>query len=214
MKNTKNLFFAKLGIIFGAMVLILIPTAASAELTTTMRTGSRSSDVRELQTFLASDRAIYPQGLVTGYFGFLTKAAVSNFQSRNSLSKDGIVGPMTRAVINQQMGGVVNNNNGNAPTISNVYINPSRNSAVVNWATNTPAQGKVYYSSSPLSTYEYENSVDVSGQVAMTDLNQRNSQNVSLNNLQANTIYYYLIYVTGQNGNVSVTWPATFTTSN
>ncbi len=213
MKNTQNSIFAKLGIVLGAMALILIPTIASAEITTTLKTGSRSSDVTELQTFLATDSTIYPQGLVTGYFGFLTKAAVSNFQSRNGLSKDGIVGPMTRAVINQQLGGNIGNN-GNAPTISGVYVSSSRNNANVIWNTNTPAQGKVFYSSSPLTTYEYENSVDVSGQVAMTDLNARTSQNVSLSSLQAGTTYYYLVYTTGQNGNVSVTWPATFMTAN
>jgi phosphodiesterase/alkaline phosphatase D-like protein len=56
--------------------------------------------------------------------------------------------------------------------------------------------------------------VNVSGSTAMTDTNFRNAQSVSLQNLQANTTYYYLIYTTDQTGNVSVTWPATFQTTN
>lgn len=203
MKKTQNSVFAKLGIILGAMAFIVIPTVASAELTTTMRTGSRSSDVRELQTLLgiSSD----------GIFGSMTRSAVIRYQTNNGLGADGIVGPMTRAALN---GSGQQTNNGNAPIISGTYVSSSRNTASVIWNTNTPAQGKVYYSSSPLSTYEYENSVDVSGQVAMTDSSARTSQNVSLTNLQAGTTYYYLVYTTGQNGNVSVTWPATFMTSN
>lgn len=201
MKHT-NYFLVKAGLIVGALALIIAPTVASATITSTLKVGSRGSQVSELQSFLGigSD----------GIFGSKTKAAVITFQSQKGLGADGIVGPMTRAAINA--GGSVSNN-GNAPTISSVYVNPSRNSASVVWGTNVPAQGIVYYSTSPLSTYERENSVDVSGMTAMTDVSARTSQNVSLTNLQAGTTYYYLIYTTGQNGDVSVTWPSTFQTS-
>ena len=205
MKKIQNRFLVKAGMLLGAVALVLAPTMASAEITSTLRVGSRGSQVSELQSFLGvgSD----------GMFGPQTKAAVIRFQSQNGLSADGIVGPMSRAAINAQIGGGVSNN-GMAPTIANVYVNPSRNSAVVNWGTNIPAQGLVYYSTVPLTTYEYENSVTVSGQTAMIDSSARSSQAVSLSGLQAGTTYYYLIYTTAQNGNVSVTWPATFTTSN
>ncbi len=213
MKNKTNHFSVKTGLLLGAMALSAIPAIASAELITTMKVGSRSADVTELQTFLAQDTTLYPQGLVTGYYGFLTKAAVSNFQARFGLGRDGIVGPLTRAVINQQLLGGMGNN-GTAPVISPVSVNPSKNNASISWTTNTPSQGLVYYSTTPLSTYEYENSVTVSGMTAMTDNNQRTTQSVGLPNLQGNTLYHYLVYVTGQNGQVSVTWPATFMTTN
>lgn len=204
----KNLFIKKGWLFVVALTLIVsIPMVTSAALTTTLRLGSRGAEVTELQTFLAQDSTIYPQGLVTGYFGSLTRAAVIRFQSRNGLGADGIVGPITRAAINARLGG-------GAPMISSVSINASRNSAVINWNTNELAQGKVYYSAAPLTTYEYENAVDVSGTVAMTDMTSRMNQSVSLTNLQPNTQYYYLIYVTDQSGLISVTWPATFMTTN
>ena len=70
-----------------------------------------SSQVRCLQQFLTAQGAdIYPQGLVTGYFGNLTRLAVTRFQEKHrneiltpvGLSKGtGFVGMLTRAKINQ-----------------------------------------------------------------------------------------------------------------
>ncbi len=211
MKNSNHFIF-KTGVCLTLLTLIMLPSLASAEITSSLRVGSRNTDVTELQTFLASDTTLYPQGLITGYFGSMTKAAVIRFQGRNGLTADGIVGPRTRAMINAQLGGV--SDTAAARIISNISVVPSRTSAVVNWSTNGAAQGMVYYSPTPLTTYEYENAVTVSGLTAMTDTTARPTQSVSITNLQPNTTYHYLIYVTGQNGMVSVTWPATFTTSN
>ena len=70
-------------------------------------------DVRCLQEFLKSQGAeIYPEGLVTGNFLSLTKAAVIRFQEKYAteilvplgLEKGtGYFGPMTRAVANQKL---------------------------------------------------------------------------------------------------------------
>ncbi len=176
--------------------------------------GMSGTDVSALQTFLASDKTLYPQGLVTSYYGFLTKAAVSNFQNRNGIAAVGRVGPVTLPVLNLQMAGGTSLNGAYAPIITSVTVNTSANNAAVSWYTNESAQGIVYYSTNPLTTYENNNSVTVSGQTAMANTNFNNSQNVTLSNLQANTTYYYLIYTTDQAGNVSVTWPTTFRTTN
>ncbi len=76
---------------------------------------SNNSDVKCLQEFLKNQGAdIYPEGLVTGNFGSLTKSAVIKFQEKYAadilkpvgLSKGtGYVGSQTRAKINQVLSG-------------------------------------------------------------------------------------------------------------
>ena len=68
--------------------------------------GDKGEDVTQLQTFLKAQGAdIYPEGLITGYFGNLTKLAVQRFQEKYDIAKSGdpgygYVGPKTRAKIN------------------------------------------------------------------------------------------------------------------
>ncbi len=207
----------KIGLMAVSALIIATPFIASADaLNRQLEVGMSGSDVSTLQTFLAGDVTLYPQGLVTGYFGFLTKAAVSNFQSRNGLPAVGRVGPMTLPVLNLQIAGGHTSTGAdvNSAIITNVSISTGRTAATVGWTTSENAKGIVYYSTSPLSTYENLNSVNIGGTVAMTDTNLHTSQNVSLQGLTANTIYYYMVSTTDQAGNVSVTWPSTFQTSN
>ena len=51
--------------------------------------GSRNNNVRGLQEFLAKDTSLYPEGLITGYFGLLTKKAVQRFQCKYGIICDG-----------------------------------------------------------------------------------------------------------------------------
>ncbi len=60
------------------------------------------TEVRCLQSFLKSRGVeIYPEGLVTGVFGSLTRAAVRRFQAQYQIPTTGYVGPLTRAKINE-----------------------------------------------------------------------------------------------------------------
>ena len=205
----------KIGLIAVSSAFIVLPFLAQADtLNRQLQTGMSGSDVSALQTFLASDATLYPQGLITGYFGFLTKSAVSNFQSRNGIPSVGRVGPATLPVLNLQMANGTSGSDVSAAVITSVNISASRNSTNVSWYTSEPAKGVVYYSTSPLVTNEHDNSVDISGNTSMTDTNYSPSQNVMLQNLQPNTTYYYMVYTTDQSGNVSVTWPSTFQTTN
>lgn len=89
--------------------LLLLPAAVQAQapacmpVTRPLDVGSRGEDVANLQTFLAGLPGIYPQGLVTGYFGILTHGAVERFQLANQIVASdadpgyGHVGPKTRA---------------------------------------------------------------------------------------------------------------------
>lgn len=200
-----------------ALAMLIAPSISSAlTLTRQLQVGKSGADVTALQTFLAQDRVIYPQGKVTGYFGFLTKSAVSNFQSRNGLTADGISGARTNAIINFQMSNGMGNANGldvDAAIISSTGVNVTTNTANVAWYTNENTTGVVYYSTSPIMLTEGDYSATVTGQTAMTDNMMHTSQNVALQGLQSNTTYYYSIYTTDAKGNVTITWPATFRTN-
>jgi peptidoglycan hydrolase-like protein with peptidoglycan-binding domain len=68
--------------------------------------GDTGEDVTQLQIFLKNQGTdIYPEGLVTGYFGTLTQKAVQRFQVKYNIAKSGdagygYVGPKTREKIN------------------------------------------------------------------------------------------------------------------
>ncbi len=66
-----------------------------------LSTGSTGKDVLLLQEFLATDPTIYPEGLITGFFGSLTENAVKRFQAKLKLEQVGVVGPQTLAKINE-----------------------------------------------------------------------------------------------------------------
>jgi len=62
--------------------------------------GVSGDDVKQLQEFLKTFPDIYPEGLVTGYFGTLTEGAVKKFQKQNGIESVGIVGPKTQEKLN------------------------------------------------------------------------------------------------------------------
>lgn len=204
--------------VLAVSLITVVPFIAQAEtFNRQLQIGMRGTDVSMLQSFLAKDVTLYPQGTVTGYYGFLTKSAVANFQDRNGLPSVGRVGPATLPVLNAQYSGGTSTFDDSASIISNVTVTTNANTSNVSWNTNESAKAVVHYSTSPLVTYERENSVDISGNIvmtAMTDTSMRANHTVSIYNLQSNTTYYYMIYTTDQSGNVSVTPPSTFRTTN
>lgn len=64
-----------------------------------MKVGSKGNEVLELQKFL--NTAGYDCGMADSMFGNKTKSAVAKFQLANSLDGDGVVGPITRAILNK-----------------------------------------------------------------------------------------------------------------
>lgn len=71
------------------MVSILGIQSAHVAIARHLDLGTSGSDVTELQTYLSRSPAIYPEGLVTGYFGQLTKAAVERFQTAQGIAFEG-----------------------------------------------------------------------------------------------------------------------------
>lgn len=57
--------------------------------------------VERMQKDLSSDSLVYPEKLVTGYFGSLTFKAVKRFQAKYGIIQTGYVGPLTRARLNE-----------------------------------------------------------------------------------------------------------------
>lgn len=88
-------------------ILAVVPTAASSSCTAFVHQleldvvdATTNGEVTKLQTLLAKDTSIYPEGKITGYFGPSTKNAVQVFQTKNGIAKPGNagygrVGPLT-----------------------------------------------------------------------------------------------------------------------
>ena len=224
MKNTlhmNKILGSGISILIAGMILALCSFFLSAQdanaqtFSSTMKQGSRGGEVTQLQTFLASNNSIYPQGLVTGYYGSLTSSAVEQFQLRYGLEADGIVGPRTRAVMNA----VVTLGQGidlSAPMINNVNTQTTNSGATVTWQTNEGARSKIYYSPTPLAVHEVAPSPYVSPSISGTQVVQNtglgSSNQISLTGLNPNTNYYYAVESIDASGNVSVSWPTFFRT--
>jgi hypothetical protein len=72
---------------------------SSAIFSTTLQKGVSNADVSTLQTMLKTSPAIYPAGLVTGYYGAATEAAVKKLQEKYGLPQTGIVDSATQSVM-------------------------------------------------------------------------------------------------------------------
>lgn len=79
-----------------------------------LKEGMESSEVKQLQERLIA--LGYLTGKATGYYGTATKAAVKDFQTKNSLSVDGKAGPVTQALL--YSGGALSANGSAASTVT------------------------------------------------------------------------------------------------
>ncbi|MFH0853709.1 MAG: peptidoglycan-binding protein [bacterium] len=73
------------------------------KLTKNLHKGLSDEEVKELQKFLSQFYEIYPEGLITGYFGPLTEKAIKKFQEQYDIPATGLVGPLTREKINESL---------------------------------------------------------------------------------------------------------------
>ncbi len=86
-----------------------LAAAPAARFSRALARGDRGEDVRRLQEILARDPALYPEGIVSGFFGALTERAVQRFQMRHGIVSSGTpattgfgrVGPRTIIKLNE-----------------------------------------------------------------------------------------------------------------
>lgn len=187
---------------------------AFSGLTSQAGLGSSGSNVSSLQAFLASNSSIYPEGLVTGYFGNLTSKAVSNFQIAYDLPPVGRVGPLTLDTINR----LIASGRGidiSAPQIYGLSIQKATTRQVTfSWFTNENASGKVFYDTRPITAMETSRSFaepTFNATYVALGSSFTNSQNITLPNLNPGTQYYYVVESVDTSGNVSVTMQGSFT---
>lgn len=183
--------------------LIVLPGSAAALISTSLDFGDRSAEVTELQTYLATDASIYPEGLVTGYFGSLTQAAVERFQCAHGIVCSGTpattgygrVGPQTRASLNAQMNG--NGSVGgdvSAPIMSSAVVATTSNTATISWTTNEAARGRVLYGTAWPFLYATAPSV--------ADTTVDATSAVTISGLMPNTTYFFVRESVDVGGNV------------
>ena len=215
MKITHNTLARMLFVAVSVVAVSPLVTSA-ATLTRQLEVGMSGSDVSALQTFLASDSSLYPEGLITGYFGALTKAAVIRYQAQKGLPQVGRVGPQTIAMLGDLTGGGwAGNSDRVAPVIGWVNVSTSNNSAALSWNTDQPASAIVYYDTSSLRMTEADsaNAVTISGMTNLANTTLTTSHTAQLTNLQSNTTYNYVLYVRDGSGNETVSIPLQFHTN-
>ena len=92
-----------------------ITTDSCIRIAYNLNKGDENDEVRTLQTFLAQDPSVYPDAIVSGYFGLLTQKAVQAWQAKYGIVSGGTpettgygsVGPKTRnAIANLCTGGI------------------------------------------------------------------------------------------------------------
>ncbi|MEI6864169.1 MAG: peptidoglycan-binding domain-containing protein [Candidatus Adlerbacteria bacterium] len=220
MKNSKFISAA----VLGASLLAFAAPALAATISTQMDIGTTGSDVTTLQQTFAGDASLYPEGLVTGYFGSLSSAAVKRFQANNGIVSSGSaattgygrVGPATIAKFNAVYGsGTGTGLDDMAPVLSTVTVAPTTGGTSLLWNSNEPVTSTVYYSTSPLTLHEVNaGAPGVTGTNVLSMSTALNSSgSVQLSGLSAHTTYNYVVVATDAAGNVSITWPTTFTTN-
>ena len=99
-KSNKNLIIV--GFIF-SFILFLFTQKAFATIDIELGIGSRGNEVMKLQQFLATNPIVYPEGIISNYFGSLTEDAVVRFQKFYSLPLTGRVDLKTQTKINSIM---------------------------------------------------------------------------------------------------------------
>ena len=211
----KNIIKITSSVALAAAFIPMFTASAYEQLTSQLDPGARGVNVTRLQSFLSGNVDIYPEGIISGYFGSLTKSAVTRFQSMFGFSQVGRVGPMTLEKINSLIANGGWNTNPtptgdiSAPVFYNVVMTgPTSNQVSFTFTTNENTIVRVAYSTTPLSFNEGDINSNGFGVIGGTFANGTNGLTnnhlVTIQNLSSNTTYYYTVIATDAAGNVSV----------
>jgi hypothetical protein len=77
-----------------------VPPVVLPKLTKDLQFGMTDAEVKILQDILKT-KGLFPINISSNYFGTITLKAVKEYQSKNGLLVDGVVGPVTRSLLNQ-----------------------------------------------------------------------------------------------------------------
>lgn len=230
-KQSTVLSLGTLGLVSATALVLMFTQPVSAltfePITAQAGPGMTNTNVRNIQTYLASNPTFYPQGLVTGYYGDLTVAAVQKFQAYHGIVSSGSpastgygrVGPSTLAKMNILIAGGTTSSDVSGPQLFPATQSLGPNAATFAWGTNEPATARIFYDTNPVQFNEGDiNSIGFgqrTGRLASADASLRTSHSVLITGLMPNTTYYYTLVSTDANGNVSVSSPnSTFRTTN
>jgi peptidoglycan hydrolase-like protein with peptidoglycan-binding domain len=141
--------------------------------------GTQGDDVKTLQTLLAKDIEVYPEGFVTGYYGTLTRTAVARFQNKH---------PKSELRVESLT----------APRISDISATTTRTTMTVAWKTNVPTSAKIWWGSpGPLDAERMT-------PIRSSALSENHSA-VFSGGIFASTTYAFIIAVSDKDGNTSTT---------
>lgn len=217
-----------LAIILFLTPVLILAQSTTPEFTRSLSLGMQGNDVKSLQEFLARDQKIYPEGLITGYFGSKTQEAVKRWQKKYGVDAIGIVGPKTIAKI-KEIGQATAPEPAQPTTAtpettteatSGEPVSPTAptdiTSPTATLAVNVPAPTNVYIQFTPSEevTAVYEYGLTANYGSVKEVLNQYSSSPAGtyLEDLVSSTAYQVRAKVTDKAGNVGYSQNYSFTT--
>ena len=106
-------------------------SSSSSGETALLRYGSQNEAVRQLQQDLTT--LGYYTGTVSGHFGSRTEAAVMDFQRKNGLTADGVVGAKTLAKIEEKLGSSSSSSGSGSSSLSSSSSSSSSGSSILKY---------------------------------------------------------------------------------
>ncbi|MBI2120324.1 MAG: hypothetical protein HYT94_01730 [Parcubacteria group bacterium] len=141
--------------------------------------GTRSDEVKTLQTLLAKDREVYPEGFATGYYGTLTSAAVGRFQTKH---------PKPKLIVESLT----------VPRISDIAATTTKTSMTITWKTDVPTAAKIWWGSpGPLDAERMT-------PISTTAFSENHRADFS-GSMYASTTYAFIIAVSNKDGTTATT---------